>query len=254
MTSRELDGQVALVTGGAVGIGRAICSELAAAGARVVVLDRSDPGEAVAAIRTAGGEAFGVTGDVSAESDVQAAVDEAVERYGGVDVLVNNAGVFASLQPRPFEEIPLDEWRTVLDINVLGCVLAARSAVPSMRRRGGGRIVNIASTTAFKGVPFLLHYTSSKGAVLAMTKALARELGGDHIRVNAVAPGFTVSAGVEQNAELVENMRRNAPSGRALSREMLPADIVGAVRFLAGPTAGFITGQTLVVDGGAYFH
>jgi NAD(P)-dependent dehydrogenase (short-subunit alcohol dehydrogenase family) len=123
-----------------------------------------------------------------------------------------------------------------------------------MRQRGGGRIINIASTTAFKGTAYLLHYTSSKGAILAMTKALARELGGDGILVNAVAPGFTVSEGVEQNSDHVEAMRQNAPASRILRREMVPDDIVGAVRFLAGPLSGFMTGQTIVVDGGAYLH
>jgi NAD(P)-dependent dehydrogenase (short-subunit alcohol dehydrogenase family) len=122
------------------------------------------------------------------------------------------------------------------------------------RERGGGRIINIASTTAFKGTAYLLHYTSSKGAILAMTKALARELGGDGILVNAVAPGFTVSEGVEQHAERVSTMRSNAPGSRILRREMVPGDVVGAVRFLAGPSSGFMTGQTIVVDGGAYLH
>jgi len=122
-----------------------------------------------------------------------------------------------------------------------------------MRERGGGSIVNIASTTALKGSA-LPHYSSSKGAILALTKNLARELGGDDIRVNAVAPGFTVSAGVEQHADETARMRANAAGSRVLRREMLPQDVVGAVRFLAGPWSGFITGQTLVVDGGAYFH
>ena len=250
----ELSGSVALVTGGAMGIGRAIASGLALAGARVVVADKTDPAEAVAAIEGAGGEALGVIADVTSESDLAATVSAATGRFGGLDILVNNAGLFAGLRPGPFDQISADEWRTVMDVNVLGSFLAARAAVVSMRQRGGGRIINIASTTAFKGVPFLLHYTSSKGAILAMTKALARELGTEGILVNAVAPGFTVTEGVEHNADQVEKMRRNAPSGRILGREMVPDDIVGAVRFLSGPTAAFITGQTIVVDGGAYLH
>jgi NAD(P)-dependent dehydrogenase (short-subunit alcohol dehydrogenase family) len=250
----ELFGSVALVTGGAVGIGSAISSGLAAAGARVVIADKSDPAAAVAAVEAAGGEALGLVADVTSESDLDAAIDAATERFGGVDILVNNAGIFAPLRPGPFDQIAVDEWRKVMDVNVLGSFLAARAAVRSMRQRGGGRIINIASTTAFKGTAFLLHYTSSKGAILAMTKALARELGGDGILVNAVAPGFTVSEGVESNAGQMEAMRRNAPGSRILGREMVPDDIVGAVRFLAGPSAGFLTGQTIVVDGGAYLH
>ena len=253
MSQGELDGRVALVTGGALGIGQAICQDLAAAGARVLVVDRGDATATVDAIRAAGGEAVGVAADVTSEADMAAAVRAGVEAFGGIDVLVNNAGIFASLEQRPFEEIPLDEWRLVFEVNVLGSAIAARAVLPSMRERGGGAIVNIASTTALKGSA-LPHYSSSKGAILALTKNLARELGPSWIRVNAVAPGFTVSAGVEQNADGTARMRAGAAGGRVLQREMLPDDVVGAVRFLASPHAGFITGQTVVVDGGAYFH
>ena len=250
----ELAGSVALVTGGAIGIGRAICLGLAAAGARVVVADRADPGATVAEVEKAGGEALGVVADVTSELELAEAVRATMDSFGGVDVLVNNAGIFAGLTPGPFELLEADDWRRVLEVNVIGSFLAAKAVVGPMRERGGGQIVNIASTTALKGTAYLLHYTSSKGAILAMTKGLARELGGDGIRVNAVAPGFTVSEGVEQNAGHVEAMRQNAPGSRILRREMVPDDIVGAVRFLAGPRSGFMTGQTIVVDGGAYLH
>ncbi|MBO9577675.1 MAG: glucose 1-dehydrogenase [Microbacteriaceae bacterium] len=253
MTSAELDGKVAVVTGGGAGIGRGICLDLAAAGASVVVVDRSDPSPVADEIVAAGGAAIAVVADVTSEADMRAAADAATRAFGGIDVLVNNAGIFASLRQRPFEEIPLEEWRLVFDVNVLGVALAARSVLAAMRARGGGSIVNIASTTAFKGSA-LPHYSSSKGAVLALTKNLARELGADAIRVNAVAPGFTVSAGVEQNADETARMRANAAGSRVLRREMVPDDVVGAVRFLAGPASAFITGQTVVVDGGAYFH
>jgi len=251
---QDLVGSVALVTGGAIGIGRAICVGLAAAGAKVVVADRSDPTATVTEVEKAGGEALGVLADVTSERDLADAVRVTEQSFGGVDILVNNAGIFAGLVPGPFDQLEADDWRKVFEVNVIGSFLAAKAVVGPMRRRGGGRIVNIASTTAFKGTAYLLHYTSSKGAILAMTKALARELGGDGIRVNAVAPGFTVSEGVEQNAEHVEAMRQNAPGSRILRREMVPDDIVGAVHFLAGPLSGFMTGQTIVVDGGAYLH
>jgi NAD(P)-dependent dehydrogenase (short-subunit alcohol dehydrogenase family) len=254
VSQRELDGSVALVTGGAIGIGRAICGTLAAAGASVVVADRADPGDTVAEVEQAGGAALGVTADVTSEDDLAAAVRAATEAYGGIDILVNNAGLFANLVPGPFDQLTADDWRRVLDVNVIGSFLAAKAVTGPMRQRGGGRIINIASTTAFKGTAYLLHYASSKGAVLAMTKALARELGDDQILVNAVAPGFTVSDGVELNAEHTGAMRRNAPGSRILRREMVPGDITGAVRFLAGPLSGFMTGQTIVVDGGAYLH
>jgi len=254
MSPSGLDGTTALITGGGVGIGRAICLELAAAGAAVVVTDRGDTSATVEAITAAGGRAVGVTADVTSPTEMAAAVQAAVDAFGGIDVLVNNAGIFASLKPRPFEEIDLDEWRTVMDVNVLGSFVSAKSVLPAMRARGGGSIINIASTTALKGTAWLLHYSSSKGAILAMTKTMARELGADGIRVNAVAPGFTLSSGVEQNSEHTAKMRANAAGGRVLQREMTPSDVVGSVRFLAGPESGFITGQTVVVDGGAYFH
>jgi len=250
----ELSGRVVLVTGAAVGIGRDICIEAARAGASVVAADRAEPVDTVAAIADIGGDAIGVIADVTSESDVDSAVAAAVGKFGRIDGLVNNAGIFASLQPGPFETISAEEWRKVMEVNVFGCFLAARAVVGIMRRQGGGRIVNIASTTAFKGVAYLLHYVSSKGAVLAMTRALARELGGDGILVNAVAPGFTVSSGVDEHPDQMRAMRTNAPGGRVLGREMVPGDIVGAVRFLLGPGSAFITGQTLVVDGGGYFH
>lgn len=250
----ELEGKVAVVTGAAMGIGRAIAVALAEAGAMVAATDIAPVDETVRDVERVGGRGMGIVADVTSDGALTNGVDAVQQRFGGIDILVNNAGLFASLQTGPFDKISVEEWRAVMDVNVTGSFLAARAVVGSMRTRGGGRIVNIASTTAFKGVANLLHYVSSKGAILAMTKALARELGPDHILVNAVAPGFTVSAGVEANADHVESMRANAPGSRALSREMAPDDVVGAVRFLAGPMAGFITGQTIVVDGGAYFH
>lgn len=254
MDGRELEGRRAIVTGGAIGIGNAIVRELALAGAEVVVADLNNEEAAAAALREAGLSAAGVTIDVSSPESVEAGVARVHAELGKVDVLVNNAGIFAPLVPGPFEQIDVEEWRRVMEVNVLGPFLMAKAVLPSMRALGGGRIINIASTTAFKGTSNLLHYTTSKGAVVAMTRALARELGRDQILVNAVAPGFTVSDGVNEHAAAMAAMRTNAPGARALGREMVPDDLVGAVRFLAGPLSGFMTGQTLVVDGGAYFH
>jgi NAD(P)-dependent dehydrogenase (short-subunit alcohol dehydrogenase family) len=249
----DLAGKIAIVTGGAQGIGRAIVAELAACGAHAVIADIAGAEKTAAELAAEGLDVSGGELDVTDEASIAALVDATASAHGGVDILVNNAGLFATLQPRGFEEIDAAEWRRVMDVNVLGYFLMAKAVVPHMRRRGGGAIVNIASTTSLKGVANLLHYSSSKGAVQAMTRSLASELGKDEITVNAVAPGFTVSDGVLDNAAAVEKMRTSAPGKRPLSREMLPADIVGAVRFFASPAAGFITGQTLVVDGGAYF-
>jgi NAD(P)-dependent dehydrogenase (short-subunit alcohol dehydrogenase family) len=245
-----LDGKVAIVTGGAQGIGRAIAEGLAAEGARIVIADLK--GAEAAAEAFEGG--VGLTVDVSREEDTERMAAETVERCGGIDVLVNNAGLYASLAMRPFTEIPVDEWRTVMDVNVLSMFLTCRAVVPRMRERGGGRIVNISSGTPFRGVPFLLHYVTSKGAIVTLTKALAKELGPDEVLVNCVAPGFTMSAGVREHPEVVDALRDVSLSARTLKRDQVPEDVVGAVVFLCGPGSTFVTGQTMVIDGGQYFH
>jgi len=246
----SLDGKVALVTGAAQGIGRAIADGLAAEGARIVVADLR--GAEVAAESFDGG--IGLTADVSSEADVERLVDEAVAQCGGIDILVNNAGLYASLEMRPFEQIPLEEWRQVMDVNVASMFLMSRAVVPVMRDRGGGRIVNISSGTPFRGVPFLLHYVTSKGAIVAFTRALAKELGKDKVLVNCVAPGFTMSAGVEAHPEVIEKLRDVSVAARTIQRDQTPEDIVGAVVYFSGPGSEFVTGQTIVIDGGQTFH
>jgi NAD(P)-dependent dehydrogenase (short-subunit alcohol dehydrogenase family) len=248
--SGSLEGKVALVTGAAQGIGNAIAGGLAAEGARIVVADLSRAEEAADAFD--GG--VGLTVDVADESQVARMAEEAVERCGGIDILVNNAGLYASLQMRPFMEIPVDEWRQVMDVNVLSMFLTCRAVVPHMRAQGGGRIVNISSGTPFRGVPFLLHYVTSKGAIVAFTRSLAKELGRDDVLVNCVAPGFTMSDGVREHPEVIEALREVSVSARTLQRDQEPEDVVGAVVFLCGPGATFVTGQTIVIDGGQYFH
>ncbi len=247
----RLEGKVAIVTGATQGIGRAIAERLAAEGARLVVADMSGAAEAADEI---GGGAIGLDCDVSSEGDVARLAEATRAAFGGADILVNNAGVYSSLVPQPFEEIGVEEWRRVMDVNVLGAFLCCRAIAPLMRERGGGRIVNINSGTPFKGVPFLLHYVTSKGAIIGFTRALAKELGGAGILVNAVAPGFTLSDGVKANPVQLEKLQEVSLKARVIPRDQHPEDIVGAVAFLAGPDAAFITGQTLVVDGGAYFH
>ena len=236
-----LDGKVAIVTGGAQGIGAAIAAGLEAEGAEVVIVDLEPP------------EA-GIQADVSSEQDVERMVGEALERNGRIDILVNNAGLYASLEMRPFTEIPLEEWSLVMDVNVASMFLTCRAIVPVMREHGGGKIVNISSGTPFRGVPFLLHYVTSKGAIVALTRSLAKEVGKDSIHVNCVAPGFTMSEGVKSHPEVVEALRDVSVAARTIQRDQVPEDVVGAVVFLCTPAADFITGQTMVIDGGQYFH
>jgi NAD(P)-dependent dehydrogenase (short-subunit alcohol dehydrogenase family) len=246
----QLDGKVAVVTGAAQGIGRAIADGLSAEGARIVVVDLERAEEAAEAYP----EGVGLTADVANEADVDRVVSESRERCGSVDVLVNNAGLYASLAMRPFTEIPLEEWRQVMDVNVASMFLTCRAVVPVMREQGGGKIVNISSGTPFRGVPFLLHYVTSKGAIVALTRALAKELGRDGIHVNCVAPGFTMSDGVQAHPEVVDALRDVSVAARTIQRDQVPEDVVGAVVFLCTPAADFITGQTMVIDGGQFFH
>jgi NAD(P)-dependent dehydrogenase (short-subunit alcohol dehydrogenase family) len=236
-----LDGKVAIVTGGAQGIGAAIASGLEAEGAEVVIVDLEPPER-------------GIQADVSSEEDVERMVAEALERNGRIDVLVNNAGLYASLEMRAFTEIPLEEWNRVMEVNVASMFLTCRAVVPVMREQGGGKIVNISSGTPFRGVPFLLHYVTSKGAIVAFTRSLAKEVGADSIHVNCVAPGFTMSEGVKSHPEVIEALRDVSVAARTIKRDQVPEDVVGAVVFLCSPAADFVTGQTMVIDGGQFFH
>jgi NAD(P)-dependent dehydrogenase (short-subunit alcohol dehydrogenase family) len=246
----SLGGKVAIITGAAQGIGRAIADGLAAEGARIVVADLRGAERAAAAYE--GG--IGLTVDVADEAAVQGMVDATLERCGAIDVLVNNAGLYASLAMRPFTEIPLEEWRQVMDVNVASLFLTCRAVVPVMRERGGGTIVNISSGTPFRGVPLLLHYVTSKGAIVAFTRALAKELGKDGVRVNCVAPGFTMSDGVKEHPKVIEALRDVSVAARTIQRDQVPEDVVGAVVYFAGPSSAFVTGQTIVIDGGQVFH
>jgi NAD(P)-dependent dehydrogenase (short-subunit alcohol dehydrogenase family) len=245
----RLADRVAIVTGGAQGIGRAIAERLHEEGATVVVADLQGHEAAAAEL-----DGLGVRVDVSQEADVKALAEAVLEKYGRIDALVNNAGIYSSLVPKPFEQIEVEEWRRVYDVNVLGMFLVTRAVMPAMRAAGYGRIVNIASGTPYKGVPFLLHYVTSKGAVIAMTRAVAKEVGADGILVNTVSPGFTMSDGVLANPVQVEKLQEISLQARLVQRDQYPSDIVGAVAFFCSPDADFITGQSLVVDGGAYFN
>jgi len=249
--SQKLKGKVAIVTGAGSGIGKALARRLAADGASVVVADIQKFDLAAAEIAKAtGARSLGLQVDVSSEEDVARMAVETVKAFGRIDILVNNAAVFSTLKLKPFEEIGVAEWRKVMDVNILGVALCCRACVPHMRKSGYGRIINLASGAPIKGVPLFLHYISSKGAVIAMTRGLARELGKDGITVNSLAPGFTLSETVAKDPAHVQQGERTRLT-RAIQRDETPEDLVGAVSFLASADAAFITGQTLVVDGGS---
>jgi NAD(P)-dependent dehydrogenase (short-subunit alcohol dehydrogenase family) len=245
----RLEGRVAIVTGAAQGIGRKIAEGLAGEGAKVVVADLKAPEEAASQL---GGLAVAV--DVSDQQACEQMAQAAMDEYGRIDVLVNNAGIWSSLVPTPFDQLSVDEWKRVFDVNVLGMYLSTRAVTPFMRQAQRGRIINLSSGTPFKGVPLFLHYVTSKGAVISMTRALAKELGADNVLVNTVAPGFTLSDGVMNNETQLKQLQEISAQARVLVRDQYPEDIVGAVLFFASDESSFITGQSLVVDGGAYFN
>jgi NAD(P)-dependent dehydrogenase (short-subunit alcohol dehydrogenase family) len=247
----RLSSRTAIVTGAASGIGRALATRLAQDGASVVIADLKGYDVAAAEIaKTTGSRTLGLQADISSEEQVRHLVSETVKAFNGLDILVNNAALFSPLAPRPFDQLDAAEWRKVMDVNTLGVFLCCRACAPYLRKSGRGRIINLASGAPIKGVPYLLHYVASKGAVIAMTRALARELGKDGVTVNALAPGFTLSEGVKASAA---HLKHGAaiPATRAIARDETPQDLVGAVSFLASDDAAFMTGQTLVVDGGS---
>jgi NAD(P)-dependent dehydrogenase (short-subunit alcohol dehydrogenase family) len=248
----RLTDKVAVITGGAKGIGFAYCQRFIAEGARVVVADIADPLDAAEKLASPD-RVLGVQTDVSDARSVQSMVDETLRRFGRVDVLVNNAAVFASLKPQRFDDIPEAEWDRVMAVNVKGMWNCVRAITPAMRAQGAGRIVNIASAIVAKGTAFLLHYVTSKGAVIAMTRALARELGPEGITVNAVAPGLILSDTVQDNPDITNFQSAAIMQARSLPRDAFPEDVEGAVVFLASDDSAFMSGQTLIVDGGSVF-
>jgi NAD(P)-dependent dehydrogenase (short-subunit alcohol dehydrogenase family) len=250
----KLDGRVAIITGAARGIGAAYAKRFAEEGAKVVVSDILDCTNTVNIIKQEGGEAIAVKCDVSDEKQCQALVAKAVETWGKVDIMVPNAALFADMKRKSMLDIPVEEWDRVMAVNVRGVYLTIKAVVPQMKKQKYGKIVNISSSTIHMGVPNFLHYVTSKGGVDAMTRALARELGDDGIRVNSIAPGLTMSEAIEAQRDQLKANVDMSMKGRALKRDEMPEDLVGTVVFLASPASDFITGQTIVVDGGLIVH
>jgi len=244
---------VVIITGGARGIGHAFAHRLAEDGFHVAIVDMHGADEAAQALVRAGLSATGFKANVTNASDWDAVLADMASTGKTLQGLVNNAAMFASLEMQSFEQVSREEWMQVMEVNTYGPFLAAQKVAPILAANGGGSIVNIASTSPLKGVTGMPHYVCSKGAVIALTRTLARELGDRGINVNAVAPGFTLSDGILLNKEHVEKFRDIGKNARAMKRDQLPSDLQGAVSFLMSLDSQFMTGQTLVVDGGAYF-
>ena len=244
----SVTGKVVLITGAARGLGLEYARALGQAGAHVVAGDVNDCAEAVAA---ADNGAFGVLLDVTDVTQCDAMVERAMERFGRVDALINNAALYGSLRGGRFNQIGETDWDAAMAVNVKGIWNCCKAAVPAMRQSGGGSIVNIASLAATYGMPFALHYTTSKAAVIGLTRGLARELGRDNILVNALAPSAVLTEGtVEFLGEKYERGLDVIRSGQTIQRTLEPADLTGTVMWLIGDGSGFVTGQTIAVDGG----
>jgi NAD(P)-dependent dehydrogenase (short-subunit alcohol dehydrogenase family) len=249
--SIRLKDKVAIVTGGGRGIGAAFCEALGSAGAKVVVADLIDGEAVVGRIESLQGEAIYRRADVTSKASVEDLVTETMCAFGSVDILVNNAGLFADLPKKPFQEITNDEWDRVMAVNVRGSFECTKAVAPSMIERKSGKIVNIASGTVFKGFVNMMHYVTSKGAVVAMTRCLARELGPHNICVNAIAPGLTMSEAVAINPEWTGVANAGTVASRAIKRDQAPADLIGTLIYLCSDDSNFVTGQTIAVDGGS---
>lgn len=253
MSDLGLKGKRVVVTGAAGGLGRAFAEGFARAGATVLVADINAAGcaETVALVAAAGGVAHAASVDVTNAASCTALAETAEKLLGGVDVLVNNAAIYAGLERRPLEDIDEAVWDRVMAVNVKGVWQMSRAMTPLMRAAGGGAIVNVSSATVFSGSPQWLHYVASKGAVIAMSRAMARELGDAGIRVNVIAPGFTLT---EASLGLMEDAASYGVTRGALKRAAGAGDMVGGALYLASDLAGFVTGQTLIVDGGRQFN
>jgi NAD(P)-dependent dehydrogenase (short-subunit alcohol dehydrogenase family) len=246
-----VENKVVLVTGGARGLGREYVVNLAAQGAKLVTGDVLDCAETLAAARTAGGQAIGVTLDVTDPASCTAMADAALEAYGRIDALVNNAALYGALRGGRFNAIAEADWDAAMAVNVKGIWNCCKAVVEAMRAAGGGSIVNVASLAATYGMPYALHYTTSKAAVIGLTRGLARELGRDNIRVNALAPSAVLTEGTD---EFLGEKRDRAlgviRTAQAIPRTLVPGDLTGTVAWLISDGSHFVTGQTIAVDGG----
>jgi 3-oxoacyl-[acyl-carrier protein] reductase len=246
----DVSGKVVIITGAGQGIGREYAHAFAEASAIPVIAELNQRnGQSLASeIAELGGQALNIETDVTVEASVKNMVQLTLETFGRIDILINNAALFADLPKRKFEDIPLIEWNKVLNVNVTGSYLCAKAVLPAMRESGMGRIINVSSGTVPQGAPGFMHYVTSKAAILGMTRAMARELGDDNINVNAIMPGYTETE--IEHASMDEEGRDAIRNMRILKRRGTPDDLIGTIMFLASPASSFITGQSVACCGG----
>ena len=251
----QLENKVAIVTGAARGLGRAYAEALAAEGAAVLAADLNECDDTVAAITAAGGQAAATQVDVADGQSCEAMASLALDAFGRVDILINNAALYAGLKGARFEQLDEAQWDRVMQVNIKGTWLTSRAVVGPMRASGnGGSIINIASLAAVFGLPYGLDYVASKAAVIGMTRGMARELGPDHIRVNAVAPSAVMTEGTEEFfGEKFEKAKTVIAANQLIPRNLETEDLTGTIIYLASDASRFVTGQTHMVDGGSWF-
>lgn len=250
----QLQDKVAIVTGAARGLGRAYAQAMASEGASILACDINPCDETVAAIVDAGGRARGIVTDIGSMASCTAMAQEAVSAFGAIDVLVNNAALYGGLKGARFELLDEAQWDAVMNINVKGLWQCCKAVVDPMRAAGGGSIINISSLAAVYGLPYGLDYVASKAAVIGMTRGMARELGKDSIRVNAVAPSAVMTEGTEEFfGEKLEKAKQVIAAGQLIQRNLQTADLTGTIIYLASDNSAFVTGQTHMVDGGSWF-
>jgi NAD(P)-dependent dehydrogenase (short-subunit alcohol dehydrogenase family) len=249
-----LDGRCAIITGAAYGIGFAAARRMAEEGASIVIADIKGQEDAVAKLKADGFDALAVRTDVSSDESVNELIENVIEHYGRIDILVNNAAISTELKPEPFENETVADWQRIFNVNVFGVFRLCKAVSPHMRAAKSGRIINVASGTAFKGSAGMLHYIASKGAIITMTRTLANEFGADGINVNAVSPGFTITESVEAAPNMLDFYSGAAVPTRFLKRNAYAPDVGNVIYFLASDDAAFVTGQIIPADGGSVMH
>jgi 3-oxoacyl-[acyl-carrier protein] reductase len=243
--------KVVAVTGAARGLGQEFARSLAAAGARLVVSDVTDCAATLDLVTAAGGAGIAARLDVTDAGAARAMVDAGIKRFGRIDALINNAALYGALHGGRFDRIDEAEWDAAMAVNVKGIWNCCKAVVPAMKQAGGGSIVNIASLAATYGMPYGLHYTTSKAAVIGLTRGLARELGRDRIRVNALAPSAVITEGTHEFfGDKLDRALETIKAGQTIQRNLVPGDLAGTVAWLVSDASGFVTGQTIAVDGG----